>query len=194
MQMFVAGSGKAEVNMATTALMSLWILGQTNIKSTSNLKSMSISIRDNQSPLGYMGWPGLAWGSTQFGWTKLASLKKILSFSILVLSTFERLVTWLMTCLHRNYWKSSNSKSDLGWRLPATQLHSSEYAKEYYIFAGNHTEKAFQAVTPKCHTGTQVSFWIPFMAQSEVGAWMLKGGSRVRGAEGKNTLSGGRMS
>lgn len=57
--MFMAGSGKAEVNMATTALMSLGILGQTNIKSTSNLKSMSISIRDNQSPLGYMGWPAL---------------------------------------------------------------------------------------------------------------------------------------
>lgn len=54
-QTFVPGEGNAEVNMASTALTSLWTLGQTNIKSTSNLKPMSILIRDNQSALGYMG-------------------------------------------------------------------------------------------------------------------------------------------
>lgn len=117
----------------------------------------SVLIRNIQSALGYKGWPGLAWSFNQFRGTHQISLKKVLSFPILVLSTFERLIKWLMCFLHRNYWKGNNSKSDLGWRFPPTQFYSSEYAKEHYIFAGSHTGKEFHAIARKCHPWTQVS-------------------------------------
>lgn len=126
---------------------------------------MSVLTEDVQSALGYMGWPGLARGSIQFRWAEQALLEKVLSFSILVLSIFEKLIQWLIYFLHRNHRKGSNSKSDLGWRCPVTQFYSSEYAKEHYFIAGNHSEKEFPAVAPKCHSWTQVSAWIPFMTQ-----------------------------